>query len=38
MTNQNHNEKNDFTFTTEKPIESVTEDKKGLNINNYNLL
>ena len=35
MTNQNHNEKNDFTFTTEKPIESVTEDKKGLNINNY---
>ena len=35
MDNQNHNEKNDFTFTTEKPIESITEDKKGLNINNY---
>lgn len=29
------NEKSDFTFATEKPIESIIEDKKGLNINNY---
>ena len=29
------NEKSDFTFTTEKPIESIIEDEKGLNINNY---
>ena len=31
----NHTEKNDFSFTPEKPIESIIEDKEGLNINNY---
>ena len=31
----NHNEKNDFSFTPEKPIESIIEDKEGLNVNNY---
>lgn len=35
MNKPNPNEKIDFTFTNEKPIESITEDKKGLNINNY---
>ena len=35
MNNPNPNEKIDFTFTNEKPIESITEDEKGLNINNY---
>ncbi len=31
----NHTEKNDFSFTPEKPIESIIEDKEGLNVNNY---
>ena len=35
MNKPNPNEKIDFTFTNEKPIESITEDEKGLNINNY---
>lgn len=35
MTQPNPNEKIDFTFTTEKPIESIIEDENGLNINNY---
>lgn len=35
MDKLNPNEKIDFTFSTEKPIESISEDKNGLNRNNY---